>query len=47
MPITETDRKYLKHKHVGGKNNDKGNKYESFYATYRIALLISAKFIFL
>ena len=44
MPITETDRKYLKHKHVGGKNNDKGNKYESFYATYRIALLISAKF---
>ena len=40
MPITAEERTYLKNKHKGGKNNSKGAAYESFYATYKIALLI-------
>lgn len=37
MPITKQERKYLKNKHKGGKNNSKGAIYESYYATYLIA----------
>lgn len=37
MPITPKERKYLKNKHKGGKNNNKGAIYESYYATYQIA----------
>lgn len=37
MPITQKERKYLKNKHKGGKNNSKGAIYESYYATYMIA----------
>lgn len=44
MPITEKERKYLKNKHRGGKNNSKGAIYESFYAVYCIAYLMD-KFI--
>lgn len=40
MPITEAERKYLKRKHQGGKNNSKGNQYEDFYAVYCLALLM-------
>lgn len=40
MPITEAERKYLKKKHQGGKNNSKGNQYENFYAVYCLALLM-------
>ena len=29
MPITEAERKYLKNKNKGGKNNAKGNRYEN------------------
>jgi hypothetical protein len=32
---------YLKSKHRGGVNNEKGNTYENFYAVYQIALLAS------
>ncbi len=38
MPITIQERKYLKNKHKGGKNNSKGSTYENYYATYLIAL---------
>lgn len=31
--------KYLKNKHKGGISNEKGNTYENFFATYKIALL--------
>lgn len=41
MPITETERKYLKNKHRGGKNNSKGSQYESFYAVYCLAELMN------
>lgn len=37
MPITPEERKYLKNKHKGGKNNSRGNIYENYYATYQIA----------
>ncbi len=37
MPITTKERKYLKNKYKGGKNNSKGAVYESYYATYQIA----------
>lgn len=40
MPITSKERTYLKNKHKGGKNNSKGAYYESFYATYQIALFM-------
>lgn len=40
MLITSDERKYLKNKHKGGKNNSKGSSYESFYATYLIASLM-------
>mgnify|MGYP001513211161 len=36
MPITQKEKKYLKNKHKGGKNNSKGAIYESYYATYQI-----------
>lgn len=41
MPITPAERKYLKRKHQGGKNNSKGNQYESFYAVYCLAELMN------
>lgn len=41
MPITESERRYLKNKHKGGWNNEKGNRYEGYYAIYQIALLIN------
>ena len=31
--------KYVKNKHKGGTINEKGNTYENFFATYKIALL--------
>lgn len=31
--------KYLKNKNQGGKSNEKGNTYENFFATYKLALL--------
>lgn len=37
MSISPKERKYLKNKHKGGKNNSKGNIYESYYTTYCIA----------
>lgn len=37
MSISPKERKYLKDKHKGGKNNSKGNIYESYYTTYCIA----------
>lgn len=40
MPITKAERKYLKRKHQGGKNNSKGNQYENFYIVYCLALLM-------
>lgn len=40
MPITDEERKYLKHKHRGGENNKKGSQYENFYAVYCIAKLM-------
>jgi hypothetical protein len=33
---------YLKNKHKGGVSNEKGNTYENFYATYKIALLAAS-----
>jgi len=30
---------YVKNRHRGGTNNEKGNTYENFYTTYKIALL--------
>ena len=42
MPITEADRKYLKHKNRGGKNNAKGNRYENYYAVFQIALFLNS-----
>ncbi|MGD1895496.1 MAG: hypothetical protein ACFB16_00940 [Phormidesmis sp.] len=33
---------YVKNKHRGGASNEKGNTYENFYATYKIALLSAA-----
>ena len=36
MSITQKEKKYLKNKHKGGKNNSKGAIYESYYATYQI-----------
>ena len=44
MPITEAERKYLKNKHKGGKNNAKGNRYENFYAVFQIASLMNSQF---
>lgn len=40
MPITPAQRKYLKNKHKGGKNNAKGNLYEEHFVVYQLALLI-------
>lgn len=42
MPITEAERKYLKNKNKGGKNNAKGNRYENYYAVFQIALLLNS-----
>jgi hypothetical protein len=42
MSITEADRKYLKNKNKGGKNNAKGNRYENYYAVFQIALLLNS-----
>lgn len=42
MPITEEDRRYLKNKHKGGKNNSKGNRYENYYAVFQIASLMNS-----
>ena len=42
MPITEAERKYLKNKHKGGKNNSKGNRYENYYAVFQIASLMNS-----
>lgn len=41
MPITAKERKYLKNKHKGGKNNSKGALYESYYTVYQIALFLN------
>ncbi len=41
MPIIRRDRKYLKNKHRGGKNNKKGSQYENFYAVYCLAMLMN------
>ena len=40
MPIRTADKKYLKNKQKGGRNNAKGKQYEDFYAVYQLALLI-------
>lgn len=42
MPISRSERKYLKHKHKGGKSNSQGNDYEDHFSTYKIALLLNA-----
>lgn len=42
MPITKAERKYLKNKNRGGKNNTKGNRYENYYAVFQIALLLNS-----
>ena len=44
MPITESERKYLKNKHRGGKNNAKGNRYENYYVVFQIALLLNSHY---
>ncbi len=33
---------YVKNKHGGGVSNEKGNTYENFYATYKVAMLSAA-----
>ncbi|MDO4462529.1 MAG: hypothetical protein Q4C30_08565, partial [Bacteroidia bacterium] len=40
MGRTEEMKKYISNKHTGGKNNQKGNLYEDFYAIYQIAYLL-------
>lgn len=39
-PITDEEKRYLRNKHKGGRNNNKGSRYESFYAVYCLAVLM-------
>lgn len=36
MERTDDIKKYLKNKHQGGENNQKGGLFEDFYAVYQI-----------
>ena len=42
MSIIDDHKDYLRHKHLGGVSNSKGNTYENFYATYQLSKLIGA-----
>lgn len=39
--LSKSETKYLKNKHKGGRNNQKGNQYESFYAVHNIVTLLN------
>lgn len=39
--MTKKEIEYLKHKHTGGTSNEKGNRYESYYAVKTIVRLIN------
>lgn len=41
MKLSEREKIYLKNKHKGGLNNEKGNKYENYFIVYKICHYLS------
>lgn len=41
MELSKTEKKYLRNKHNGGLNNEKGNKYENYFIVYQICHYLS------
>ena len=39
--MTDKEKAYLEHKHTGGESNEKGNRYESYYAVWTIVRLLN------
>ncbi len=42
MNLSKREQAYLKHKRIGGNSSQKGGKFESFYAAYKICCLLQA-----